>query len=239
MDRRTFMQLLGIGGLSTGNTPSISLFGSSDAPDELYIPDRALVGMHFVVQPRPRFEPVRRMPAGNDGVVVGRINSRAPNMKACFGGAIGMMDMRQERLAESVSIDLDRATVEMTHTAYYLSAHRLRQRFTDFTRKVAHPYGNYTTIVTVIDNPITFRRGDGHNVFAQMAFQMYVLNATTHSSPDALARIVGHFDVCSESGQYPIDAPSDIEVGRLLQLDREVIASGGLMDSIMQRLRKA
>jgi hypothetical protein len=229
MDRRTFMQMLGIGGLATGIAPPISLFGSYDAPDELCIPDPNLVGQHFIVQPRQLIEPVHRVSSGQDGVVVARINSRAPNMRSRLGALVATMDMQRKTLSEAVEIDLDIATVETTHVAYYLAAHRLRQRFTDYTREVTRPYGNYTTIVTVIDAPIKFLRGSPRHVYADAAFQMYVLNG-------ARSNVVAHFDVCSESGQYPIDAPSDVEIGRLLHLDREVVASGGRVDGILQRL---
>lgn len=246
--RRSFMQLLGIGGVaSAALTPIFSpLFGSDDAPrDEVLSPDHRMVSGHFVVHPKGLVERVskeeqaeyaartRGYNYASGGVPVARITrNREPT---------------KQHLRRTGSIAIPPVTYEGMpvadgHAAFYVASMDVRDAFTKFTRQtlemVEPELRAMASLVTIADSPIHARpkmkgsstydgnlpvnrkgnyqlEDDGFEVAAEFT-QFVVLGMPR--------REIETYRIFSESGEFPMIVPRDIDMGMLLKMDKEIVS---------------
>lgn len=233
--RRGFLNLLGIGGigLAVGDRPALALFGSDDAPKDLIVPDHNLVGGHYVVYPKrfiERVPPSERV-ASHYGTVVARLTKHTEPTKP-FIRREGRFQVRP-RTPEG-------ALITEGHTAYYTAAMEIREKFAAFSREtlaeVDPEIRPMLTLVTIADAPIHARPvgvwGDdswsmkmdrpvqderGFDVIAH--FRQFAVIGAQRNEVDT-------FQMYSETGEFPLQVPRDVEMGMLLRMDREVVAAG-------------
>lgn len=232
--RRGFLNLLGIGGigLAVADRPALALFGSDDAPKDLILPDRSLVSGHYVVYPKrfiERVPPSERKPSGY-GTVVARLTKHTEPTKPFI---------RREGRFQVRPRTPDGALVTDGHTAYYTAAMEIREKFAAFSREtlaeVDPEIRPMLTLVTIADAPIHARPV---GVWGDDSYAMEVDRAYDERGFDVVARFrqfavigaqrneVDTFQMYSETGEFPLQVPKDVEMGMLLKLDREVVAAG-------------
>lgn len=233
--RRGFLNLLGIGGigLAVADRPAVALFGSDDAPKDLIVPDRSLVAGHYVVYPKRFIErvPPAERKASQYGTVVARLTKHMEPTKPFI---------RREGRFQVRPRTPDGALVTDGHTAYYTAAMEIREKFAAFSRQTldeVHPQLRpMLTLVTIADAPIHARPvgvwGDdsyamevdrpdmderGFDVVAR--FRQFAVIGAQRNEVDT-------FQMYSETGEFPLQVPKDVEMGMLLRIDREVVAAG-------------
>jgi len=233
--RRGFLNLLGVGGigLAVADRPALALFGSDDAPKGLIVPDHKLVAGHCVVYPKrfiERVPPAERVPS-HYGTVVARLTKHTEPTKPFI---------RREGRFQVRPRTPDGALVTDGHTAYYTAAMEIREKFAAFSRatlaEVDPELRPMLTLVTIADAPIHAR---AVGVWGDDSHAMDVDRYTENEHGfDVVARFrqfavigaqrneVDTFEMYSETGEFPLQVPKDVEMGMLLKIDREVVAAG-------------
>ena len=227
LSRRGFLKLFGVGAGAAIVAPTtvVRLFGSDEEPRGRIIRPGQGLGKHWVVYPRPTYVPGGTPKPSFDGRVIGCIQSAVPKPDRFAD----LWSPSPLTIKERV---IDPGWVEGMdpHAAFYKASMKLREMFTDHTRAVieAAPgylkHGNFH-VVTVIHSPIYARpggtmsgrhyeEGDGFEVVCD--YDMYL----TGTLPSDLSE----YEAYSDQGEYPIDVPSEIEMGLLLKLDEQIVA---------------
>lgn len=229
MDRRTFMQMLGIGGMGSLSAASIPLFGSSEAkPPEPKSGPGALSG-HWVVKAKPLTQKMNEPPLGDFCVVKRLTPMRSPKRE------LG------RRVGACVSYVPYDGTTKDAHRAYYLGSQELRSKFTKqslkFLAETTEP-SDYPTLVTVVDSEI--QAYPSHEAYVMVLGLEYVQHAvrgvnfglvpngfpSLREDPKSLEDFISTFECYSEFGEYPISVPRDIDFGVMLKLDSQVVTLG-------------
>jgi hypothetical protein len=234
--RRGFLNLLGIGGigLAMADRPALALFGSDDAPKDLIVPDHSLVGGHYVVHPKRFIErvPPAERKSSPYGTVVARLTKHMEPTKPFI---------RREGRFQVRPRTPDGALITEGHTAYYTAAMEIREKFAVFSREtlaeVDPELRPMLTLVTIADAPIHARPvgvwgddsyamqvdrplGDNDRGFDVVAhFRQFAVIGAQRNEVDT-------FQMYSETGEFPLQVPKDVEMGMLLRIDREVVAAG-------------
>lgn len=206
--RRTFLQMLGIGGMGVvaSDALALPLFGS-DADRGLWVPGSSkLLDGHWVVAQKTGFieRPLGGVPQPvKDGVVVARlIKHRRPSRYFA---------------QRTVTLDhflRDTESREDLHTAYFMVAMQERQRFaqqsleflsfrpTDPVALREHKYqpgSQKIALATLVEQPIRCEF-NGHGHFLTGSYTQYLVQ----DEPEEVMRT---FEIYSEHGDFPIDAP--------------------------------
>jgi hypothetical protein len=225
--------MLGIGGmaLAVESSKPIPLFGSDDAaPSDLVIPDRNLLKGHVVVQKKglteriPKDDPVWKKYGSGGGY---RPVARITRTQVPGGGRFS--DLREHRLFVKGEFPQD---VD-PHVVYYKASHELREKFAKLSRErlreVPPELRAGATLVTVVEAPImaTSRfEWNAHHIDRQRGFDVVAFfRQGVRYSTEGLDT----FNVYSEQGEYPIEVPTDIDMGILMKMDRQVLADGSLL----------
>lgn len=244
--RRGFLNLLGIGGVAIAARPVISLFGS-DEETGIITPDLDLVSGHRVVYPKRMAEPIGQEERAElmvnsthwGGVPVARIPKfREPQRP--ISRREGSFQVRPQLP--------DGSNVQDAHAAFYLASNDIRERFARFSRdtlaELDAELRPMTTLVTIVDAPVharpvgvygfdsaemglrrdEYRKADedlkGFDVCC--AFRQFAVVGATR-------RELESFQLYSDRGEFPLQVPRDVEMGMLIRMDKEVIASGEVM----------
>jgi hypothetical protein len=218
MDRRFFMQMLGLGGLGALAAPSLSstrLFGTSD--DKLYVPgENNFYSGHWVVKAKPLTQDVSGV-VGPSRVVKRLTPLRTPRK---------VWDRRNGEITVSVPYD---GTVADAHRAYYLGSRELREKFSQQSLQFLNesdarkdPFNVYA-LVTIAHSEIyathSFREDGENYIDICLDCEQYVLR-------NGYFEDMQTFEKYSEFGEYPISVPRDIDFGVMLKLDSEIATSG-------------
>jgi len=117
------------------------------------------------------------------------------------------------------------------HAVFYQAAIKARSKFAEVVGEASAPRGFRRNIrspqlspwgrpVTFMTNPIctipSMTRDSGMDLFAE--FEVHWV------ADHDLERLKKDHKAVSESGQYPIEIPSDLQMAMLMRLDREIIA---------------
>lgn len=229
------MQMLGLGGmaLAVQSSQPIPLFGTDEAKEpELVVPQADLLKGHVVVQKKglteriPADDPVHQRYGGpNSGV---RAVARMTRTQVPGGGRFSELRPHQLFVKGEFPEGTD------PHVIYYKASHDLREQFARLSRErlmeVPAELRAGAVLVTVVETPIiathrqNWRYGDeGERVqgFDVVAHFRQGIRYSTEG--------LDTFNVYSEQGEYPIDVPSELDMGMLMKMDREVLADGALL----------
>ncbi len=237
LNRRSFMQMLGLGGmgaLATQAGASIPLFGSDSQSSSLWTPgDRTLLQGHWVLKQKRLLERVPESEIspryqGNVGArVVGRlVRNRTPQ------NIVASRTMTLTSVAHSVD-----GTVRDAHAAFYLASRELRAQFAEKS-------------LAFLSDPGPIRRGGSTLLTSQESRAVLslvtIVKSEIHARPllahpdeeepspgafevacqyeqylvaDEPLSVLQTFESYSETGDYPVDLPKDIDLGLLLRAD--------------------
>ncbi len=217
MNRRVFMQMLGIGALAAPSLSLPRLFGTSE--DKLYVPGEGnpdIYSGHWVVKPKPLTQDVSGV-VGPSRIVKRLTPLRTPRK---------VWDRRDGRITVSVPYD---GTVADAHRAYYLGSHELRDKFSKQSlhflngSKGAAQEVNVYALVTIAHSEIyatqSFQKGRENYIDIHLDCEQYVLR-------NGYVEDMQTFEKYSEFGEYPISVPRDIDFGVMLKLDSEIASAG-------------
>ena len=211
--RRTFLQMLGIGGMGivAADPLALPLFGSS-SDRGLWVPGSSkLLDGHWVVAQKTGFiekplggvhqpVPSHKMINSDEVVVARLIKHRRPSRYFAQRSA----DLDQPLRAESR---------EDLHTAYFMASMRERQRFAQQSLEFLsfrpnagdvvlrehkyEPWSAKVALVTIVDQPIRYDGGGYRNHLTGSYTQFLV-----QDEPEDVMRT---FDIYSEQGDFPVD----------------------------------
>lgn len=106
------------------------------------------------------------------------------------------------------------------HLAFYQASMKMQDDFkahsAKMLRRVPVPLQPHAQIVTIVDNPIyagALWPEDGEGFTLEVDYDQYVVNGDI--DPNG-------WEVYSEFGEFPIEVPSKIDMGVLLQIDTQV-----------------
>jgi len=237
LNRRSFMQMLGLGGMGALTTQvgaSIPLFGSDSQASSLWTPgDRTLLQGHWVLKQKRLLErvPESEIPAhyqGNvDARVVGRlVRHRTPQ------NIVASRTMTLTSVAHSVD-----GSVRDAHAAFYLASRELRAQFAEkslaflndpgpirrggSTLLTASEVGAVLSLVTIVNSEIHVRPLLAHPDDEEPspgAFEV-ACHYEQYVVADEPLSVLQTFESYSETGDYPVDLPKDIDLGLLLRAD--------------------
>jgi len=243
MNRRNFMQLLGIGGIAT--LVPAPLFGAEGGP-KLWTPgqQKDLAGGHIVLV-RPKSSAFKMAPGDTpyyllDRAKSGKINTSRHGSWPIVTGDVFLTDaglFNLQRRGEpfplrlNTEINSERGDgfppIQVLvpegrdpHLAFYQAAMKMRDDFkTDSAklfRNVPGPVRPHAQIVTIVDNPIfagALWDEDGEGFTVEADYDQYIVNGDINPNG---------WDVYSEFGEFPIDIPNKIDMDMLLVLDAKV-----------------
>lgn len=240
ISRRWFMNLLGIGGLVATTPKVVPLFGS-DEERALVVPDAVDVGGHFVVYAKQGY--IEKVPEDerkayrsvSGGVPVARlIRTREPGGTSVpdLPERSGTIHIRPGQLfADDEARD--------PHTVFYMAAMEMRDRFASFSREtlkaVPSEFRRMASLVTVVDSSI-HARPVGLEEGGDYGYMQAPLS-TTERGFDVSCRFrqfvrlagarkgVETFASYSDTGEYPIMAPRDVDMSLLMRLDSEIVSA--------------
>jgi len=251
--RRSFMNMLGIGGLGLGvgaasvlDTKPVALFGS-DEETALVTPSLGDVAGHFVVYAKgftervPDVERAAYVAKGGYGIPVARITrNRDPG-----GTSLAFLTPRDGAITSRPCLP---AGVN-PHTAYYTASLDIQRRFAQFSRQtldmVPAEMRPLASLVTVVYSPIHARPVGVQETVDQdwAAFDSAWFQDARKSNEDEtgydvacrfsqFVRVSGArqgvetFRQYSDQGEFPIQVPSTIDMALLMRMDKEVINAG-------------
>ena len=251
-NRRSFLQMLGIGGMGALSSGLVApLFGSDEQPVSIWTPDSpSLLAGHWVVKRKGFIEKIPLIGDKRfDGAVpVARLaRNRVPQ---------NVVASQSKRLLETAFSP--KGTVADAHTAFYLAAQSIRDRFAKeslaFLAENKNPsvylnpgyranyrrpnfVGGAASLVTIVDAQIHARpiMEEGSN--QEGAFEVVCLYEQFVVIDEPL-EVLQTFETYSEAGDFPIEIPKDIDLGVLLRADRDifsnrdVVTRGGVRDVI-------
>ena len=232
MDRRTFMQMLGLGGAGALGATSVPLFGSSDTPGL----DSLDFAGHHVVRAKPLTQEGEGFTKNGSRVVKRLTPMRSPGKEVIVYGRRGGL------LTNSVPYD---GSIKDAHRAYYLGAHEMRDKFsaqsTNFLKDFSESHSQFLFTVVHSEIQVYDSAVEGHLTLG-FDFEQYVVakrNRFTIFDEDYQKEsddFLRSFDSYSKSGKYPISVPRDIDFGVLLKLDAEVVSSRAPKDRVSRIL---
>lgn len=235
--RRSFMQMLGLGGmaLAAQSSQPIPLFGTDEAREpELVLPKADLLRGHVVVQRKGLTERVPKNDPAHDryrgeGV---RVVARMTRTQVPGGGQFS--ELRQHQLF--VKGEFPEGTDP--HVVYYKASHDLREQFAKLSRKrlmeVPAELRAGAVLVTVVETPIVATARHTWEDYSRLKnqddqFRGFDVVAHFRQGVRYSTEGLDTFNVYSEQGEYPIDVPSELDMGMLMKMDREVLADGSLL----------
>jgi hypothetical protein len=231
MDRRVFMQMLGLGGMGALGTTSLPLFGSSEGK---ILDPKARSGFltgHWVVKAKPLTQdlPHQNVPGSHFSLAVKRLTPmRTPKH---------VIGRREGTLTTSVPYD---GSIRDAHRAYYLGSQELRAKFTKQSLNFLSDFHaeEEAHLVTIVHSEIQVfpEYLEGHLSLGFDCEQYAIRNgnrivsgfATLSSTPpprESFQDFISTFESYSEFGEYPISVPRDIDFGVLMKWDAEVVSS--------------
>ena len=207
--RRTFLQMLGIGGMGVvaSDALALPLFGS-DADRGLWVPGSSkLLDGHWVVAQKNGFieRPLGGVPQpAPDGLVVARL----------------IKHHRPSRYFAQRTVNLNQPlhnteSREELHTAYFMAAMQERQRFAQQSLEFLssrptepvvlrehkyQPWSQKFALVTIVEQPIRCEWYSGSEYHLTGSYTQYLVQ----DEPEEVMRT---FEIYSEHGDFPIDAP--------------------------------
>ena len=238
--RCAFMQLLGLAGVASSAPVIAPLFGSDESGDgPLTIADHRMVSGHFVVYPKTLVERVSR----EEQAEYAR-NARAPWQLQGVPVARVTRDREPKRFTQrrvgTLSVPpivTEGSTVADGHAAFYVASLDVREAFSAFTRDtlsaVEPELRAMTSLVTIVDGPIharprVHRHEEGHPYYLPGDERQFdvVAEFTQFTVTGMPRREVESYRIYSESGEFPMLVPRDIDMGILLHMDRLVTTEG-------------
>lgn len=218
LNRRGFLQLLGLGGLGVASGV-VPLFGSDSAPG-LITPDAGVISGHLVVQRKSITEKIPEDDPTWDKYKNSayRPVARLTRTQVPGGGKLESLDRHEMRIEPRFPDGTD------PHAVYYKASHELRARIAALSQKTLDdlPWElrGGATLVTVVETPIIAnpRPDKGFDVVAY--FRQGIVYRT-----DGLDT----FNIYSKTGEYPIEVPHGIRMSMLMKLDRQVLSDSTLL----------
>ncbi len=122
------------------------------------------------------------------------------------------------------------------HAAFYKASLKLRQKVADYSNMVLEQIPGYAKehggfhLVTVVHNDI-YARPKGTmtpHLYDEGQFEV-ACDFDTFATPTPPSDIA-EFEAYSEFGEFPIEIPTDIEMGILLKLDKQIVAQPDLVN---------
>lgn len=230
--RHGYVILPGAQGLETKVGRPSPLFGS-DEVDPLVVADPTMTRGHFVVFPKAfgagvseeekaaflskaRTLDQMQTQAHNEAVVVGRVTRNRDPQRA--------VEYREGRIVVPSYLG-DDSDVASAQARFYTASDALREQFVLFSTETLHGVEAHlrqmATLVTIADTtiharPLTPRDGmdryedRGFEVVAE--FRQFVVLGMPRAE-------VAEFRIYSETGEYPVHVPQDVEMGMLLRMN--------------------
>ena len=249
--RRSFLQMLGLGGIGAVVTtkaaalPPLPLFGSDEIEAMVSSPSAHLLKGHVIVQKKgitervpPEDVAAYMAKARNKygGVPVARLTrSQVPG-----GGGFSSLTPHQLFIKGEFGPGVD------PHVAYYKASKQMREQFTklsyDRLLSVAPELRHGATLVTVVEGPITavaryawerdapaWDRGQPQTGFDVVATFRQGIRYDVSG--------LNTFNVYSETGEYPVHVPSNIDIALLMKMDKQVLSNTSLLTVDPRRWR--
>lgn len=243
MQRRNFLQLLGLGGFAA--VAPVPVFGAESAPVKLWTPEErtALTGGHTVLIRGPQTPwPVGSLvkPSGTWPSVEGQlfyeggdIRLRGRNDSYIVMDDVGCQWVNIkpiDLILRDPTEELPRTVVDIfledgmdPHLTFYKGAMQMRESIKqaglDQLKQVPERQRQFLNLqlVTLVDNPIfagplSFE-SDREGFSIEVDYTQYLISGTLNPNG---------WEVYSETGEYPIDVPSNIDFEQLLALDTQV-----------------
>ena len=237
--RRGFLQLLGIGsvGLAVSERPALALFGSDEekpAAGRLHTPDQNLVGRHHVVQAKRSLE---KLPEAEKAAwdkkhaVTGvRVVGRVPR----FREPRRFLNRRTGEISSVVRFSNEEASVRDGHASFYLASFDVREKFSRFSKETLDQTfpekdeGSFlrkqVSLVTIINSPIHARPFLEGPRELDRGFEVAATFLQFAILGDMPKNEIETFESYSQTGEYPLSIPKDIEMGLLMKMDKEIIS---------------
>jgi len=237
MDRRTFLQMLGIGGAAQMLTPTVPLFSGRESA--LWTPEHTSLTASHLVLTRPAQTPWQRAatPLGADPRVL-RVNRKSwPSVggrqlhPVDDGGFwwdhVWVPPSDHPAVPPNVpGIQVVLRDSDDPHEAFYRAATWVRDAFAKQSQRrlleVPQAERPAQQLVTLVDTPIFAGPEavpEGHE--GDRAFRIEI-SYTPHLVRTGEMEMNG-WEIYSENGEYPIEIPKDIDFDRLLRVDRRVL----------------
>jgi len=216
ISRRGFLKVLGLTAAGTLiDTAPLSLLGAEDTG----VATMAM-GYHRVLYRRPSVIPfVGAQPDWMliNAQVVGSIQSTFPT-----GSTVLMERVRDSSVSRMVWKGLEPPSKDDLHLAFWRASRKLRGDFAEYSRErlmqVPEHLRPLTKLVTVVQNPIHLRNAiceDGIEVALECETELM------------LSTDLDGWEVYSEFGELPIDPPSELDMGMLLEADKQIVTQSG------------
>lgn len=235
-----FVHMPGAQGLETQVGRPMPVFGSDEEEGSVLLPDARMTRGHFVVFPKAFLLQLseeerakvdakidRSHPLMADARVVGRVGrNREP---------VNPVSIREGKLVVPSKL-IPGANVASGQAAFYVASNELRAQFVEFSKatmaQVDKDVRSMATLVTIVgtgiharpvggDRPVEARpmtedEERGFEVVAE--FKQFVTVGMPY-------REIQEYKVYSETGEYPVWVPKDVEMGILLRMDKEVMVN--------------
>lgn len=205
MQRRDFLQMLGIGGAALAVSPTVvPLFSGKDS--KIWTPEHTSLTRSHIVLVRPRHDSWKWPTAETtDG---------APTLLRHLDG--------WGENPPTARVEFDEG--QDPHHAFYRAAMRMREDFAKESQRrlMALPEWRrpHSILVTLVDTPIfagAMPSGPGkEQLLAEISYTPYVIDTTAEFNANG-------WGVYSENGEYPIEVPSQIDMDQLLSLDYRIV----------------
>ena len=241
MDRRSFLQLLGAGAVGASSGLMVPLFSGKDSG--LWTPEHTSLTSHHLVlvprkgDPKARFQ---RLPMVG-GVHISKLywgtepTDMRKNWPVVGGHTLRLLDA-DPGVDEVPDVRVVARDEEDLNLVFYRAAMNMRNAFAERTTRMFAELPEWerrsSRLVTLVDVPIfagaldTYERGFHVSIGYACHVVPLVAQKWSHGrrvdDPEAEDDLRG-WEVYSETGEYPIEIPSDIDLERLQSFDREII----------------
>ena len=231
--RRSFMQMLGLGGMALTIEASapIPLFGSDDVKS-LVAPDRSLLKGHLIVQKKGLTERIPEVERAKMSHRFGTPVARITRTQVPGGGTFDSLEEHKLFIPGEFMEGVD------PHVVYYKASHKIREQFAAISRKrllsVPPELRAGAILVTVAESPImaTSRHTwEDESCWHDKEVQGFDVVAYFRQGIRYSTKGLDTFNIYSETGEFPIDVPRDIDMSLLMKMDREILSDATLLVS--------
>lgn len=221
VSRRGFLKLLGLtaAGTLVETTAPTSLFGAEGFG--LATPD---MGFHLVLHRRDASLAATGLENPSDEYL-GQADGIVRTVQATFpeGWVLPMRTDRDSSLYWPVWKGEEKPSKEDLHLAFLRAATRIRDDFSKRSREllmaVDPTLRPKVKLVTVVHEPVYLRNA----IYADTGYEV----AVTCETEIMLSVKTDGWEVYSEFGEVPIDPPSELDMGMLLEADTQIVTQSG------------
>lgn len=221
MERRTFLKAFGLTTAATLVKPTqakLSLFGLDSMDSSL--------GHHIVLYPRPVFVKREKSQIHARDEVVGRVQGQFPKHKSFvvspYTGPIYNLCQPYNQSLQYVHKSI--LPGQDPHIVFYRAAEKLRKQFAqeslDQIQAVPKDLRPVMQLVTVLHEPISVV-GGGFHVGSDLTIRCHYETRLV-LDPD-----LSGWDTHSRFGALPVELPSDIQIRKLIQYDKDIVMRTG------------